>query len=312
MLIKLFFFLKIPFHVPVSFQETCGQRHSQAARYMGLPVRVQSAGFLPTVKTGPFLGKKQPQVYKNLSEQDHLSSGVLHSATKNCPDHWLSSLSCLHFKKKLIFSNLYKCNEPSIFIIGKIKNINRKKVLHRSLQLILFRQINHGTTQDEPNEQSQQLLKSANCEKDFSKGRDQHQRKFPPVTEDQRALQYLCTFWHLQSSRWAAGASKSLSTKFACWPSPSPTDTAFHLYLSLHTVAADSDKIISSWTTPASGWQGTGPTPSSVTYWSPVRLIIIWYAGGRWKGWPPGAISTVQRWRWHWQLDSLLWAEPNP
>lgn len=48
---------KSPFNVPVSFRETCGQRHSQAARCMGLPVRVQSAGFLLTVKTGPFLSK---------------------------------------------------------------------------------------------------------------------------------------------------------------------------------------------------------------------------------------------------------------
>lgn len=90
---------------------------------------------------------------------------------------------------------------------------------------------------------------------------------------------YKSTFWHLQSSRWAAGALKSLSTKLACWPSPSPTDTAFHLHLTLHTVAADSDKIISSWTTPASGRQGTGPTPSDVTHWSPAtpyHNLIHW------------------------------------
>lgn len=171
-----------------------------------------------------------------------------------------------------IFSTLYKCNEPSIFIICNIKKIKIKKVLYRSLQLILFCQINHSTTQDGPNEQSQQLLKSANCEKGSSKGRDQHQRKFPPITEDQCALQYLCTFWHLQCSWWAAGVLKSLSTKLACWPSPSPTDTAFHLHLTLHTVAADSDKIISSWTTPASGRAGHRPN---------IHLIIIWYTGGR-------------------------------
>lgn len=61
------------------------------------------------------------------------------------------------------------------------------------------------------------------------------------------------TLWRLQFFQSTAKAFKILSTKWACWLSQSPTDTVSHLHLSLYTVIADSDKIISYWTPPASG-----------------------------------------------------------